>query len=142
MDLINDGKITLETETAQSEADAQGPFDVYIETCDSSDCADSSGGRIYFISDGSALINAIYSFDSANSGDFDEDGKSITNIPSNDNRKWALDVIAESALTANNFTNKDAIMASSDAMVILMKVDIVKRFVHRCLQSGYFLEAC
>ena len=118
LDLNDDGKVTLETETAQSEADAQGPFDVYIETCDSSDCADSRGGRIYFISDGSVLINAIYNFDSANSGEYDEDGKSIANIPENDNRKWVLDVIAESALTANNFTNKDAIFASGDAMVI------------------------
>ncbi|CAI8218071.1 MAG: Uncharacterised protein [Methanobacteriota archaeon] len=118
LDLNDDGKVTLETETAQSEADAQGPFDVYIETCDSSDCADSRGGRIYFISDGSVLINAIYDFESANSGEYDEDGKSIANIPVNDNRKWILDVIAESALTANNFTNKDAIFASSDAMVI------------------------
>ena len=118
LDLNNDGKITLETETAQTEADSQGPFDVYIETCDSSDCSDSKGGRIYFLSDGSALINAIYDFNLANSGEFDTDGKSINNIPENDNRKWALDVIAESVLTANNYTNKDAIIASDDAMVI------------------------
>ena len=118
LDLNNDGKITLETETAQSEADSQGPFDVYIETCDSADCADSRSGRIYFISDGSALINAIYDYDSANSGAYDSDGKSITNIPENDNRKWILDVIAESILTTNNYTNKAALQASDDAMVI------------------------
>ena len=39
-------------------------------------------------------------------------------IATYENRKWILDVIAESVLTTNNYTNKAALQASDDAMVI------------------------
>jgi len=118
LDLNDDGKIKLETETALSEVDSQGPFDVYIETCDDTDCKAPAGGRIYFISDGSVLINAVYDYEAANDGAYDDEDGSITNIPANDNRKWALDVIAEAVLTNRNTTDKNNLQPGENAIVI------------------------
>ena len=51
---------------------------------------------MFFIADGSALINAIYDYEGFNAGEY---GKTDKFIPANDNRKWALDVIAESLMS-------------------------------------------
>ena len=51
---------------------------------------------MFFVADGSALINAIYDYEGFNAGKYGETGKFI---PANDNRKWALDVIAESLMS-------------------------------------------
>ena len=77
--------------------DEQGPFPVYVRYCEVILCRGSDTGRIHFISDGSVLINSIYDpeFDSRYSG----------MVPENDNRKWILDVVAESLLLNSNGTS-------------------------------------
>ncbi|RJU87906.1 MAG: hypothetical protein DWC02_02540, partial [Candidatus Poseidoniales archaeon] len=73
--------------------DLSGQFNLSIEVCISQDCNFASGGRITFIADGSALANVMYDYEAYNDGEYGEADKPI---PKNDNRKWALDYIAES----------------------------------------------
>ena len=75
---------------------------------------------MFFIADGSALINAIYDYEGFNAGEY---GKTDKFIPANDNRKWALDVIAESLMST---IEGEEGQPSENAMVILMKVVIHK----------------
>ena len=49
-----------------------------------------------FVSDGSALINAMYDYEGFNEGKY---GPTDTMMPANDNRKWALDFIAEALMS-------------------------------------------
>jgi hypothetical protein len=49
-----------------------------------------------FVSDGSALINAMYDYEGFNEGKY---GPTDKMMPANDNRKWALDFIAEALMS-------------------------------------------
>ena len=68
-------------------------------------CLDATSGRIHFLSDGSLLINSLYV---AGPSSIYEDS-----VPTNDNRKWALDIIAEALLLGNTSTN-----AGEEAIII------------------------
>ena len=76
--------------------DEQGPFPVYVRYCESILCRGSETGRVHFISDGSVLINSIYDPDS---------DSSYLAVPYNDNRKWALDLVAEALILNDNGTS-------------------------------------
>ena len=66
-------------------------------------CAEPSSGQVHIASDGSLLINAIYSSSNI-------DG---SNVPDNDNRIWALDIIADALLIGNG-----SLKPSENAVVI------------------------
>ena len=99
LDTNDDGNLTVGFEGGGIESDEQGPFTMVVKVCERRDCDEQPGdpmGRAIFVTDGSILINAIYDHETANSdgyGDFD--GKVI---PANDNRRWILDIVAESLL--------------------------------------------
>ena len=76
--------------------DEQGPFPVYVRYCESILCRGSETGRVHFISDGSVLINSIYD---------PESDSSYLAVPDNDNRKWALDLVAEALILNDNGTS-------------------------------------
>jgi len=106
LDNNDDGNYTIGGyEALGIQGDEQGPFPVYVRYCDSILCRSADSGRVHFVSDGSMLINSLY--------DPEYDEKYSGSIPSNDNRKWALDIIAESLLIENSGTN-----VSSNALVI------------------------
>ncbi|MDC1419872.1 hypothetical protein N8653_04045 [Euryarchaeota archaeon] len=106
LDNNDDGNYTIGGyEALGIQGDEQGPFPVYVRYCDSILCRSADSGRVHFVSDGSMLINSLY--------DPEYDEKYSGLIPSNDNRKWALDIIAESLLIENSGTN-----VSSNALVI------------------------
>jgi hypothetical protein len=106
LDNNDDGNYTIGGyEALGIQGDEQGPFPVYVRYCDSILCRSADSGRVHFVSDGSMLINSLY--------DPEYDEKYSGLIPSNDNRKWALDIIAESLLIENFGTN-----VSSNALVI------------------------
>ena len=70
-----------------------------IKVCEKRDCAEDPGapmGRAIFVSDGSALMNAIYDWEETNEGTYGELNGKV--MPNNDNRRWVLDIIAESLL--------------------------------------------
>jgi len=77
--------------------DEQGPFPVYVRYCEKILCQESTSGRVHFISDGSVLINSLY--------DPDFESSYLGLVPENDNRKWILDVVAESLILDNNGTS-------------------------------------
>ena len=68
-----------------------------VEACAKSTCNPDDGGRVFFVADGSPLINAIYDYEGFADGEY---GETDTLIPANDNRKWALDIIAEAMMTS------------------------------------------
>ena len=105
LDTNDDGNLTVGFEAAGIEDDEQGPFAVYVRYCQNRLCLDSDSGRVHFVSDGSMLINSLYS------PDFVPDYSGL--VPDNDNRKWALDIIAEALLIGNSSTE-----ASENAIVI------------------------
>ncbi|MCP2506764.1 MAG: hypothetical protein NLN64_00505 [Candidatus Thalassarchaeaceae archaeon] len=106
LDNNDDGNYTIGGyEALGIQGDEQGPFPVYVRYCDSILCRSADSGRVHFVSDGSMLINSLYD------PEFDEEYSGL--IPSNDNRKWALDIIAESLLIENSGAN-----VSSNALVI------------------------
>ncbi|MDP6906288.1 MAG: hypothetical protein QF440_02605 [Candidatus Thalassarchaeaceae archaeon] len=108
LDSNNDGNLTVGFEGGGVESDEQGPFTMAVKVCQNVDCEENGGmpmGRAIFVTDGSALINVIYDHDDANEGDYGSlDGKEI---PLNDNRKWMLDMIAESLLSHDNSTDSN-----------------------------------
>jgi hypothetical protein len=55
---------------------------------------------VFFIADGSALINAIYDYEGFNNGEYGKTPQKT--VPANDNRKWALDVISESLMSTKD----------------------------------------
>ena len=74
------------------------------------------GGRITFIADGSILTNALYDYEGYNDGDY---GDANNPIPRNDNRKWALDYIADSLVDPEtDGSTPEAPGFSPNAMVI------------------------
>jgi len=96
VDVNRDGEIWVGNEITPETPDRWGQFNLSIEVCARASCSPSDGGRIVFVADGSALINAIYDYEGFNAGKY---GKTDTLMPSNDNRKWALDYIAESLMS-------------------------------------------
>ena len=97
IDNNDDGNYSVGTYAAFGLAgDEQGPFPVYVRYCESILCRGSETGRVHFISDGSVLINSIY--------DPESDSNYLT-VPENDNRKWALDLIAEALIMNDNGTS-------------------------------------
>jgi len=105
LDTNDDGNLTVGFEAAGIEDDEQGPFAVYVRYCQDRLCIDSDSGRVHFVSDGSMLINSLYS------PDYLPDYSGL--VPDNDNRKWALDIIAEALLIGNSSTK-----ASENSIVI------------------------
>jgi len=105
LDTNDDGNLTVGFEAAGIEDDEQGPFAVYVRFCQDRLCLDTDSGRVHFVSDGSMLINSLYN------PDYVPDYSGL--VPDNDNRKWALDIIAEALLIGNSSTK-----ASDNAIVI------------------------
>tara|TARA_Y100001936_G_C16052119_1_gene658508 strand:- start:328 stop:1971 length:1644 start_codon:yes stop_codon:yes gene_type:complete len=105
LDTNDDGNLTVGFEAAGIEDDEQGPFAVYVRFCQDRLCLDTDSGRVHFVSDGSLLINSLYN------PDYVPDYSGL--VPDNDNRKWALDIIAEALLIGNSSTE-----ASENAIVI------------------------
>jgi hypothetical protein len=105
LDTNNDGNLTVGFESAGISGDEQGPFSVYVRYCKDRMCIDSTSGRVHFVADGSLLINSLYDAGPLSPYSLD--------VPLNDNRKWALDIIAESLLLGNTSTSP-----STDAIVI------------------------
>ena len=105
LDTNDDGNLTVGFESAGIIGDEQGPFAVYVRYCVDRMCLDSDSGRVHFVSDGSVLINSLY-----NAG---PDSPYSDSVPLNDNRKWALDIIAEALLLGNTSTS-----AGEEAIVI------------------------
>ena len=107
LDINDDGDLTVGPAGSGFEGDMQGPFTVYVKYSLSRTCDDPSSGKAHFIADGSLLINSVYDYQS-------KYGSQKTDIDANDNRKWALDAIAEALLIDENGT----LAAGEDAQVI------------------------
>ena len=99
VDVNGDGNLWIGNEQTSETPDLSGQFNLSIEACASSSCDPDEGGRVFFIADGSSLINAIYDYEGFNEGKYGEQSK---DIPANDNRKWALDVISESLMSTKD----------------------------------------
>ena len=93
IDINGDGDLRTGSEQNSKTPDLSGQFNLSIEVCISQDCNLRDGGRITFIADGSVLTNALYDYQAYNDGEY---GKATKPIPANDNRKWAMDYIADS----------------------------------------------
>ena len=93
IDVNGDGEIWVGSEQNSETPDLWGQFNLSIEVCITQYCNFVQGGRITFIADGSALTNALYDYEGYNNGAY---GPAKNQIPANDNRKWALDYIADS----------------------------------------------
>jgi hypothetical protein len=116
VDVNGDGRIDTAEEQTSSNPDLFGQFNLSIEVCISQDCNFVNGGRITFISDGSALTNALYDYEAYNDGKYGEADKPI---PKNDNRKWALDYIADSLVDPTTTGETDEVPGvAPNAMVI------------------------
>ena len=116
IDVNGDGEIWVGSEQTSETPDLWGQFNLSIEVCISQDCNFVQGGRITFIADGSALTNALYDYEGYNDGDY---GKADKPIPANDNRKWALDYIADSLVYSEEpGESADVPDVASNAMVI------------------------
>lgn len=107
LDINDDGDLTVGPAGSGFEGDMQGPFTIYVKYCLSRSCDDANAGKAHFISDGSVLINSVYDYEN-------KYGTQQTDIDANDNRKWALDAIAEALLVNENGT----LSPSADAQVI------------------------
>ena len=116
IDVNGDGEIWVGSEQNSETPDLWGQFNLSIEVCISQDCNFVQGGRITFIADGSALTNALYDYEGYNDGDY---GKADKPIPRNDNRKWALDYIADSLVDTDEPGVSDEVPEPApNAMVI------------------------
>ena len=116
IDVNGDGEIWVGSEQTSETPDLWGQFNLSIEVCISQDCNFVQGGRITFIADGSALTKALYDYEGYNNGDY---GKADKPIPRNDNRKWALDYIADSLVdTDEPGVSEDVPEPAPNAMVI------------------------
>lgn len=111
-----DGEIWIGSGLNADTPDLWGQFNLSVEVCASVSCSPfEGGGRVHFISDGSALINAIYDYEGYNEGKY---GPITKQIPANDNRKWALDVIAEALMALDPATGMPLGEPAPTAMVI------------------------
>ncbi len=116
IDVNGDGEIWVGSEQTSETPDLWGQFNLSIEVCITQDCNFVQGGRITFISDGSALTNALYDYEGYNDGDY---GAADKPIPANDNRKWALDYIADSLVYSDDPGESEEVPGvASNAMVI------------------------
>ncbi|MCH2648367.1 MAG: DUF4350 domain-containing protein [Candidatus Poseidoniaceae archaeon] len=97
VDVNGDGEIWVSSEQNEETPDLYGKFNLSVEACAKSTCNPDDGGRVFFVADGSPLINAIYDYSGFAEGLY---GETDTEIPANDNRKWALDIIAEAMMTS------------------------------------------
>ena len=96
IDVNGDGEIWAGNEQSEETPDlANQNFPLYVEVCETTKCEAGKEGRIIFVADGSLLSNALYDYAGFNRGDY---GESSKDIPVNDNRKWALDVLAMALL--------------------------------------------
>ena len=96
VDVNGDGEIQVGSEITPATPDRWGQFNLSIEACARTSCEPGDGGRIVFMADGSALINAMYDYEGFNDGKY---GETATMMPENDNRKWAMDFIAEALMS-------------------------------------------
>ena len=112
VDVNGDGEIWVGNEQNSETPDLWGQFNLSFEACARSTCDPNDGGRIVFMADGSALINAMYDYEGFNDGEY---GPTNKTIPDNDNRKWAMDFIAEALMSTEP---DEAGQASPTAMVI------------------------
>ena len=100
LDTNDDGQGDVGFEGGGIESDEQGPFTLAIKLCTERDCVENPGepiGRAIFVTDGSVLMNAIYDWENTNTEYYGAlNGKMM---PNNDNRRWVLDIVAESLLT-------------------------------------------
>ena len=110
LDTNDDGELTVGFSGSDVGADEQGPFAMYVKYCRSRNCDNPDSGRAYFVTDGSLLVNSVYDTEGTNEGAYGTFNKTID---ANDNRRWALDLIAE-ALMSNDGNGT----VSSDAQVI------------------------
>ena len=110
LDTNNDGKLTVGFSGTDAGSDEQGPFAMYVKYCRSRNCDNPDSGRAYFVTDGSLLVNSIYDTEGVESGAYGEFNKTPD---INDNRRWALDLIAEALMS-----NDGNASISSDAQVI------------------------
>ena len=112
IDVNGDGKLVVSAVQSEETPDLYGRFNLTVEACAKSTCNPDDGGRVFFVADGSPLINAIYDYSGFAEGEY---GPTDTEIPANDNRKWALDIIAEAMMTS---IQEDGLEPSENAMVI------------------------
>ena len=110
LDTNNDGKLTVGFSGTEAGSDEQGPFAMYVKYCRSRNCDNPDSGRAYFVTDGSLLVNSIYDTEGVESGVYGEFNKTPD---INDNRRWALDLIAEALMS-----NDGNASISPDAQVI------------------------
>ena len=116
IDVNGDGEIWVGSEQTAETPDEWGQFNLSVEVCISQDCNMKAGGRITFVADGSILTNALYDYEGYNDGDY---GRADNEIPDNDNRKWALDYIADSLVNPNaDGSSPDVPDLAPNAMVI------------------------
>lgn len=99
VDVNGDGEIWVSNEVTPETPDRWGQFNLSIEACERASCNPQDGGRVVFIADGSALINAIYDYEGFNDGKYGQLDENTPLMPANDNRKWALDFIAEALMS-------------------------------------------
>ena len=118
IDVNGDGEIWVSNEQNDETPDLYGKFNLSVEACAKVTCNPDEGGRVIFVADGSPLINAIYDYNGFGEGEYGENdcvSKNEKCIPENDNRKWALDIIAEALMS--NLEDENG-QASENAMVI------------------------
>ena len=100
LDTNDDGNLTVGFEGGGVESDEQGPFTTIVKVCEKRNCRSDPGvpmGRAIFVTDGSLLINAVYDAEGWNDGEYGGDADGAL-VPLNDNRRFALDLIAEALL--------------------------------------------
>ncbi len=117
-DVNGDGKIYVSSVQNEETPDLYGKFNLSVEACAKSTCNPDDGGRVFFVADGSPMINAIYDYQGFSEGEYGTNLCVTQNekcIPENDNRKWALDIIAEALMTS---LEDDGLEPSENAMVI------------------------
>ncbi len=132
IDVNGDGEIWAGNEQTEETPDlANQNFPLYAEVCETTKCEAGKEGRIIFVADGSLLSNALYDYSGFNRGEY---GDSNKDIPMNDNRKWALDVLALAILDNGSLTGEgqvlfdesrhpqNAVMAESYNMVYFLLV--------------------
>ena len=108
LDVNGDGEIWAGNEQTEETPDlANQNFPLYVEVCETTRCEVGKEGRIIFVADGSLLSNALYDYSGFNRGEY---GESSKDIPVNDNRKWALDVLALAILDGDSISGEGQVL--------------------------------
>ena len=129
VDLNDDGEIWVGGKIDADTPDISGQFNLSIEVCPAAPGIPSCGlglGRAHFVADGSLLINAMYDYEGFNAGEYGE--IPTKKMPANDNRKWALDVIAEALMEIDPEVGPTG-QPSENAMVIFDESRHVQSYV-------------